>query len=399
MREKASIILLFSIILEISIGGGGRFTAFGAITLRMLLFLLSILYLFFKEQGNLIKKEYLALVFTFFLNLLFSTYVGLVNNAPIDNVFEDIKSFSYFLTFLFLAITINSLSRVKSIIKILMISSLVMSIVYLIFYWGLENKFISYLDFYALTEESGELVFRNESAFVYKGFLFPCIGIFMFLQRKDIWSKIAALIMMIAIYLTYTRGFLISIAIIIISTIVIKSFYKKRFALLSVMSLLFVSFSPQFISTYLDAAGTKEESDAIRIATIDEVIKKIDFQSFIFGHGLGIGVPTRPVHMEISFLEIFHKQGIIGLCFWGMLFLIITQKFVETCRIKQTQYSLPLYLSSVFIYIQSQTNPFLTNPIGVCMLAVTMISMDVIIEENKTQFKDRDNAMEGLEKS
>jgi hypothetical protein len=389
MREKAGVILLFSIILEISIGGGGRFTAIGAVTLRMLLFLLSILYLFFKKPGKLVKKEYLALVFIFFLNLLFSTYIGLVNNASIDGILEDIKSFSYFFIFLFLSITIDSLSKVKNVVKIIMASSLIMSILYLLFYWGLDNKFINYLELYALTEESGEIVFRSESAFVYKGFLFPCIGVFMFLQQKNVWSKFAAFIMMISIYLTYTRGFLISIIVILISSLIIKSIYHKKFTFLAITSLLSMSFAPQFISTYLDSAGLKDESDTIRITTINEVFDKINFQSLFVGHGLGIGVPTRPIHMEISFLEIFHKQGFIGLFFWVTLFLIISNKFIKTCRIKQTRYSLPLYLSSVFIYIQSQTNPFLTNPIGICMLAVTMVSMDVIIEDNKTRFVEK----------
>ncbi len=383
MREKVGIALLFSIILEISLGGGGRFTSFGAVTLRMLLFALSILYFLFAAKGNTVSKQYMTLTFVFFINLVFSTYIGLINNASIDNISEDIKSFSYFLIFPFLAETINSVNRVKLILKIIMTSSLIMSIGYLIIYYLLENKVIDFQTFYVLTEESGEIFFRNESAFFYKGFLFPCIGVFIFLQNKDIWSKIAALIMMFAVFMTYTRGFLISIIIILTASLLIKSIYKKRFVPLIVVALFFMSTASSFMSFYVDAVGSKEESDTIRITTMNEVFSKIDFLSFWIGHGLGIGVPTRPIHMEISFLEIFHKQGVVGLLFWMVIFVAISRKFIETCRIRRTKESLPLYLSSVFIYIQSQTNPFLTNPIGVCMIAVSMIGMDVICNSEK----------------
>jgi hypothetical protein len=381
MREKIGVTLLCLIVLEISLGGGGRFTAIGSVTLRMVLFVISLLFFFFKEK-QLVKQEYLALVFVFALSLVFSTFMGMANNAPLDNIIEDIKSFSYFFILLFFASTINSIIRVRLVIKIIMISSFLMSIAYLLIYWGLESKIIDFKEIYNLTEDSGELVFRNESAFMYKGFLFPCIGIFMFFLNENYWSKITSLIMLYAVSLTYTRGLLISIFLILFSLLIIQSIHRKKFTYLLISSLILSFTAPSIISAFLDAAGPKEESDLIRIMTIDEVFSRINLQSFFIGHGFGIGVPIRPTHMEISFLEIFHKQGVLGILFWILVLLIISMKFINTYRTNQTKDSLPLYLSSIFIYIQSQTNPYLTNPIGVSMIVISIISMDVIAKDN-----------------
>ena len=56
--------------------------------------------------------------------------------------------------------------------------------------------------------------------------------------------------------------------------------------------------------------GDRSQSDAGRIAQIKEVISMTSVLSSFIGNGFGIGIPSRPVHMEISYLEIFHKQGI-----------------------------------------------------------------------------------------
>ncbi|MCM1142653.1 MAG: hypothetical protein NC453_29120, partial [Muribaculum sp.] len=117
-----------------------------------------------------------------------------------------------------------------------------------------------------------------------------------------------------------------------------------------------------------DRAG----GDEIRLITFKQVYDKINVISIILGHGLGYGVEIRPVHMENSYLEIFHKLGLVGMLFWIYLFYWIhklwqSTKIIKTCTI--------LYIGVVMLYVQSMFNPYINNPIG---LGYLMIAYAVI---------------------
>ena len=69
-----------------------------------------------------------------------------------------------------------------------------------------------------------------------------------------------------------------------------------------------------------------------RLSTIREVEEDITASSLLWGHGLGIGVPSRPQEMEITFLEIFHKEGLIGVSVWTSLLIGIFWHYASLRR-------------------------------------------------------------------
>lgn len=140
------------------------------------------------------------------------------------------------------------------------------------------------------------------------------------------------------------------------------------------------------IPILLETLGDKSDSDIVRYTQINQVTSAINPVSFLIGHGFGIGVPIREVHMELSFLEIFHKQGLLGLCFWFGIFIHI---FIMYFNIKDKKYkeiALPFLLSVVFVILQSTTNPYMNNPIGLTMILITIVVFSKLLEiqKNKT---------------
>jgi hypothetical protein len=101
--------------------------------------------------------------------------------------------------------------------------------------------------------------------------------------------------------------------------------------------------------------------------------------SVVIGHGFGEGVPIRDNHFEINYLEIFHKQGFIGLVFWFSLMFYIGWLYLNCKRLGYEKKARPFFLAALFVYIQSATNPYLTNSIGLNMIMISIVSLNIYI--------------------
>ena len=95
-----------------------------------------------------------------------------------------------------------------------------------------------------------------------------------------------------------------------------------------------------------------------------------------------IATGDRPIHMEITYLEVFHKQGVLGLLFWLMLFAIIVQMYYRACRNGYRKIALPFFLSALFVFILTTTNPYLNNPIGMSMVLISIAVLNVLGKAN-----------------
>jgi hypothetical protein len=76
--------------------------------------------------------------------------------------------------------------------------------------------------------------------------------------------------------------------------------------------------------------------------------------------------------MEISYLEIFHKQGLIGLAFWASLAGAIFHQYLQAGPSAETD---AFFYSSLFIFIESLTNQYINNPIGMSILLLSLVCL------------------------
>lgn len=369
----------YLVIIEIVVGGSGRLLEFGLFSLKMLFYGVAMLISFF-SINQIKERKILGFQLYFIILVLIGFVFSAFNNADTDKLFEDIKPLLFVFLINFFAICITNMQHVKKVANVIKWSALVMAIVYLLTVLSIYLGFIDFKIFYLKENIASEILFRNELFFFYKGFLYLGIGFFFSLLSDKKNDKFIALILFTALCLTLTRGFILATALVFLFFVffINKSHFLKLFTLV-ITSVAFVYLLP----VLFDTLGDKSESDYLRIITTNQVVDAINMASFFFGHGFGIGVPIRPIHMEISFLEIFHKQGILGLLFWFSTLFWIIKIYIGIKTPKNKIILLPFILSVCYVFLQSFTNPFVNNPIGISIIILTIVCAVVAKKEDK----------------
>ncbi len=374
-------LLFIPLLYELVIGGSGHYLELGPVTFRMVAYLLAIfLAIIYYLNKKLIRKDISTILILFSGTLFLSSIIGYINNAPLDLILEDLKPLVFFYILLFFTIVVKDIQDIIKISQIIKNGSIILGSIYILVIILLFTGRINFTTFYQQQTEIGEIMFRNESLFFYKGFLYLCIGYFFFLLSDGRKNKFGALFLFLCIILTLTRGF-------ILFTVLITAYYiffiNKNVILKWIVFIFGIIAFSILVPILLETLGDKSDSDNSRYLQINEVIAAIDPISFIIGHGFGVGVRSREIHMELSFLEIFHKQGIIGLAFWSGLFFYI---FLLYAKIKIKSYrkiALPFLLGVVFIILQSTTNPYMNNPIGLMMILISIVVFSKLLELQK----------------
>jgi hypothetical protein len=355
----------------------------------MILFCAAILMtipLLIKEKS--LPSEIWKLMIGFGIMIAFGITIGLLNDNPKNLIFEDVKPLCYFfiLPFFYLAIDETMIRRV---IKVIKASSILMASIFILLLILIHSGIIPFRDFYNSTFKSGEFFFRSEITFFYKGFLFFGVGtIFYYFTDYSKWKKYFILMLMTAIVLSVTRGLLFSLAFTFsIYFFVIRQYIKAIYAL--ALTVIIIVWGSNFIlstSRLFDSLnnhknysqadptllGDRKYSDNGREAQANEVWEELSFTSSLLGYGFGAGTSSRPVHMEISYLEIFHKQGLIGLIFWGGVAYAILVQY-------RNAFGSPIanafFYSAFFVYIESLTNQYINNPIGMSVVLLSFCCM------------------------
>jgi hypothetical protein len=391
--SRATTILFIILIAELMLGGGGRLLAIGPVSLRMFLFglamIVTLVHLFFEQR---IPSDYKRLVMAFFIMLSIGLLTGIINGAEKKYWWEDIKPLLYFLILPFFAIAVKGTNEIHSTVKLIKFSALIQAVAFFVLLLCIHTGVIAFHYFYYAVVKREEFFFRGELTFVYKGFLYLSIGyIFVaFTQKK---GKTALLIFIfLAILFTFTRGFILALALTYALYYVMNALWWKFGAIMAISILILFSgkdlighlsktidnfYATEKLETSSNAntslLGDREFSDSGRINQIEQVKKCVTPVSFLIGYGFGNGIPSRPVHMEISYLEIFHKQGILGLLFWGILLVMLFKKYK---RAISTPIADAFFFSTIFVFFQSLTNQYINNPIGLSITLLTLVVLD-----------------------
>jgi hypothetical protein len=375
LKSKLLSVIFTCVMLELFLGGTGRLTEINSfLTLRMCLFLLYMaLILVYLLMGRKLPKFVVFIILFFFFLCIFSSLIGYLNGAEPSAIFEDIKPLLNIFLLFYFAFSINSEEDVSYLIKLLKISSVLLIVLHIILYViYLKLGDITYL-YATLSPDDGNspmFVFRGDGGYVYYfGDIFLCITFLVCgeYQKKSIYKYLLMFFLMVAILITGTRGFLVSLALCYFVKWVILRFNYRSLIYLSIGVIIFLGAFLQLKST----VGDKDESDQTRIEQIKEVKERITPLSAIIGHGYGIGVPIRPIHMEISYLEVFHKQGIVGLLYYLTILLVSYLSF-KNCTFEN---GIGFYLSIIFVFFISGTNPYINHPLGITIISFAIVAM------------------------
>jgi hypothetical protein len=406
MSERADLfsrvsLMIFKIqVLELILGGGGRLTAVGPVSLRMMLFGLAIICTTIHlARGRRIPQSLLILAIIFSASLVLALFVGWINESPARLLWEDVKPLLFIYALPFFYFSVSDLRSIADIDRLIRFGGIVLAAAFLLILVLIHTQVIPFLSFYHTVIDTEEFFFRGEFSFTFKGFLYLGIA-FIFVHQTGGRAWIKALLLL-AIALTITRGFWASLALtyalhyLIVSAhsvsrgralakslacaalfVVIVFFGRHAIAGASrLASSMMQKGEKRELKSYL--MGDREYSDDIRMSQLRSVAERITLASALVGHGFGQGIPERPIHFEIAYLEIFHKQGVVGLAVWGYFFFLIWTLF-RRCNARD---SLPFFLAAVFVAIQSAFNQYMNNPIGMSMVMLTLTVLTCVSEK------------------
>ncbi|MCM4150239.1 hypothetical protein DHD05_01435 [Arenibacter sp. N53] len=375
--------LLFTgVLLELFLGGGGRVFEFGNTTLRILLFFFNIalvgaIYIFRSKIPTYVIQLSLAVISL----LAFYVILGWLNGAPFALIAEDVKPLTYFFSVIFFSYYIDSEQRVRLLVSLIKRTSFLMAIAYIfiqILFYFEKIDFTIFYNYVNTQIASSEFYFRGTNGlFFYKGFLYMVVGLIFWIHTdKSKFKGLAIFIITSAMILSGTRGLILMFVILYALFYGIPLLLKLNFKILIITVVLIFGSLYFFKNIEL---GNKNQSDSVRLQQIQQVIERIDPISFFIGHGFGNGVPIRTVHMEIGYLEVFHKQGILGLVIWFIFFTVLYNAYTRNKNSLAIRKA--FFLSILFVILISLTNPFFNNPIGISLF---VISMSVFWTLNKT---------------
>lgn len=403
--DRFGSLLLSAILFELMLGGGGRLTALGPISLRMILFAAAlVLTVFYFLTGKKLTRDYTTLLAFFSSVLGLGLVIGLIHGSEKALWWEDVKPLLYvfILPFFYFSIAGRDAERISGIIQA---CGLILALLFFAALVAIHTGFVPFLTFYHFVLPTEEFFFRGELTFFYKGFLYlPISFIFIQMSGKRKWWLIPVVL---ALLLTFTRGFwfaLLATYCVYLGFALFARFSYPKFLhfVLCLLATVIILAKSQFLiasaSQWIDSLNKENElpqveqrdaptdtkklnprllgdraySDDSRWRQVRQVLREMDLQSVLLGHGFGQGIPIRPIHMEISYLEIFHKQGIIGLFFWLYLLILLYRKYREADGVLRE----PFFFGALFVFIQSTTNQFVNNPIGLAMVLVSLVCLD-----------------------
>jgi hypothetical protein len=386
LRRKAGYALMCLVVFEASLFGSGQMLRLGPVTFKMILFALAVGYIFTSlADGDSLSYGSVGLISSLLVVLSAATLLGLVGHGREEFIYEDVTPLLYVLILPFFELTIRSREDLESAIRIIIFSSMVMSFAGMIMLAALGTGMLSPIDLYTafLRIRGGDFMYDGLTwRIFYKGSLYIGMAVLILAFRKGLWARIGLFVTFVSLVLTVTRGFILALLFIGLIYAVVR---RGRPLAKLAWGMLILAISSVAVYVTLGLAGDKTESDTVRRVTAHQVLERTDFVTAIIGHGFGVGVPERPEHMEIAYMEIFYKQGMLGLGWYGLLAVVAAFRFRRAFAAGNSIAAYPLLLTVVFVFVESLTNPFIDNPIGLSAILISLAGLRVLARNTSAQ--------------
>jgi len=101
----------------------------------------------------------------------------------------------------------------------------------------------------------------------------------------------------------------------------------------------------------------------------------------LIGKGFGAPIGDRN-RIEINYVEIFYKQGLLGLLIWLALFaysFLLYSKLPPENR----QFGAAFLLSGFFVAVATASNTFLTGSIGMAVVFIAVVSLSILSRDRR----------------
>lgn len=376
--------LLYTLIaLELFTGGGGRILEVGPITIRMVLFsfglIATLFMLWLRQTERSTFSLALALLIGFVFTHLPALFVGFFKGATFEDIFTDLSPLLYWLIAPFFAMVLQREHMVLRTAQLIQIAAVTMALGYICVIATLATGQINFGNFYEWAAESGEIFFRNESMFFYKGFLYLAIGAIFLTAFGGRWRGVWLAVVLLALILTLTRGFILATGV--AGILLLWTMGRSRAVVVALCLAAIALFAVWVYLPSLDGGYLLEQrgiSNSTRVDDLAFMVENADVGVLTFGEGFGTYINER-LSIENSYLTILWKMGPAALVFWLVPLGLALHYFR---RIKRRSHHYPLacgfFFGVVLVYVQTGTNPYLNNPIGLSFVIMAIFSLKTI---------------------
>lgn len=365
---------------ETVLGGGGRIFQLGPITLRMLLFAACLaMWLVALGYTKKPKGQFLALllVYSFISSLLCALFVDATSGASLDRILAEIQPLLFWFTAPFVAMAIANNSMVERSSQIIIYGGCLSAVMMLTVMSTLALGLIPFAKFYTWSMASGELFFRGEISFFFKGLFYISIAlIFTIVLKPRFWTIISA-ILALSIAASLTRGLIFSSFITIIGILI----YERKLGTLSIIALIVGLISIFYVQDIIDILfrdRSRASSYDTRYADTLNFLEGLDASSLFIGKGAGVLLNGRQA-VENTFLWALWKYGLPGVVFW--LSPILISYFYFRKIPQQSSFhklGIAFFFGMLMLYIQTIINPFLNNSIGISYSILSIFSLRLL---------------------
>ncbi|HEU4460726.1 MAG TPA: hypothetical protein VFR90_16520 [Methylibium sp.] len=365
---------------ELFVGGGGRLLDTGAISPRMMLFAIALVasaaYIVLADRiaGGLALGLVLSALFVI---VHFPAFVlASVSSVTDEDVFLDLSPISYWLAAPFIAIALMKHDTVAKVATVVRWSAVAMACAYLLTLFAVFVGALNYDTLYTSLNESTEFFFRGGGFLFFKGFLYLGIGAIFILASNSRFKGIMLAIVLAALIMSLTRGLVLATAL----SAVMFLFAMRKWKLLIILG-SFLVVASGFLFVYAPDDGgaelleQRESSNAVRTDDIKYFNENLDVQTLITGRGFGAALNGR-TNVEISYLMIVWKYGLAAMVFW---FAPVLLGLYYYSKVRRKDKNFPLATAFMFstflVYIQTATNPYLNNPIGLSFVLIAVFAL------------------------
>jgi hypothetical protein len=375
------------LLLELVMGGGGRLVPIGPVTLRIVVFFMTlIVWVLAVALRKYRSGQGLALfiVYAFCLCHLPALLTDATSLRLERQQFAQIQGLLFMFSAPFVAMAVNSISVVERSASIIifggLISALALFCVILLLYFG----FINFSALYEWSLISEEITFRSENQIFSKGLFFIAIAlIFAVTLRPRFWILIS-MILALCIVLSLTRG-IVAAAFISVMYSLAKSRRISTFYILVIVLIIVGFVYIREIAEFFVGSEDRASSIQTRLDDFQVFLLEVDFRMLMMGDGFGSSLNNRHA-IENSYIWAIWRFGVFGFLFWISPFFI---SYYFYRKVKSGTYygqvATAYFSGMIMLGLVTATNPFINNSIGILYSLISIFSLRQLALQSKGQ--------------
>jgi len=404
MKSKKSFII-YILLIDLVLGGAGRYLQIFGLSARMIIFILSLVYVIFKtiKSGRIKICVYNKALISFFVIIAYGTIIGIYNNV-LSDVYQGLTGYLYILTIYVFYIEIDTIEKCYKYFnffnKLAVISSMFLIVMYIMILNGVPiygplinsiNK--NGIGMVSYASNGFPRIFLKGCIFIVISAIYYVIKILSH-EKSSIKDYVCLVILTISIFMTFTMGFWISFVVGLI--ILTLFFYKlnikrKKLVIVSIMTIITLIFVGSEIKTvFMQRMNFEDPSFNYKYVQTLNMIN-LFYQKIFLGWGIGKRIETLnnfSVNQENAWMQFLVNFGSLGLmCYLYFVFNILLRtlklfnKCVERKLYNVRDITLTFFIGIIIIVVFNFSNPMLNNPLGIGFLCFSMALTNTIENE------------------